>query len=254
PLLTAGSLLIGRLRTQVQESKLSARGKSNILFSLKAKESEIGKAIGLSRGVTLRVMVDEPVGTNPEGAFMAVPGQTFEVTARLSAGDHSTINPSINLLLPQGWNSKVLSRETDGNGIDMRFKVYVPPTAAPTRPYWHRNDPETEALNIIDDAQYHGLPFPPPPVKALGQIGKPGGFAISTICMVRYKDASGAIAERPLAVAPAFSVMLDPGEQVIPTEDGPQSTVKVDVSSNLDSKKMPETHWAGDPENDQGVL
>ena len=85
-------------------------------------------------------------------------------------------------------------------------------------------------------------------------IGKPGTGAVSAVCMVRYKDASGAIAERPLAVAPAFSVMLDPGEQVIPTEDGPQSTVKVDVSSNLDSKTLPETHWAGDPEKDEGAL
>jgi hypothetical protein len=71
--------------------------------------------------------------------------------------------------------------------------------------------------------------------------------------MVKYRDASGAIAERPLAVAPAFSVMLDPGEQVIPTEDGPQSRVKVDVSSNLNSKALPAAHGAGDPE-EQGVL
>ena len=254
PVLAAGSLLIGRLNKQIKESELSAQEKNYILSSLGAKESEIGKAVGLARGVTLHMVVDAPLGTNPQDAFMAVPGRTFEVTARLSAGDLSTVNPSINLLLPQGWNSKVLSREAEGDGIEMRFKVYVPPTAEPTRPYWHRNDPETEALNTIDDARYQGLPFPPPPVKALGQIGKPGGFATSAICMVRYKDASGAIAERPLAVAPAFSVLLDPSEQVIPTEDGPQSTVKVDVSSNLDSKTLPETHWAGDPEKDEGAL
>jgi hypothetical protein len=111
-----------------------------------------------------------------------------------------------------------------------------------------------EALNTIDDAQYRGLPFPSPPVKAMGTIGKPGAGMISAVCMVRYKDASGTIAERPLAVAPAFSVMLDPGGQVMPTEDGPASGVKVDVSSNLESKTLPETHWAGDPERDEGTL
>jgi hypothetical protein len=48
--------------------------------------------------------------------------------------------------------------------------------------------------------------------------------------------------------------MLDPGEQVIPTADGPQSTVKVDVSGNLDSKTLQETHWTGDPVKDEGEL
>jgi hypothetical protein len=88
----------------------------------------------------------------------------------------------------------------------------------------------------------------------MGAIGKPGAGMITAVCMVRYKDASGAIAESPLAVAPAFSVMLDPGGQVIPMEDGPQSSVKVGVSSNLESKTLQETHWAGDPEKDEGVL
>jgi hypothetical protein len=184
---------------------------------------------------------------------MAVPGRTFEVTAKVTGGGGTTTNSNISLLLPEGWNSHVISRETEGEGVT-RFKVYVPPTAQVTRPYWHRDDPEVEALNTIDDAQYQNLPFPPAPVKAVAMIGKPGAGAMSAICMVRYKDASGAIAERPLAVAPAFSVMLNPGEQVIPTANGPQSTVKIDVSSNLDAKTLQTTHWAGDPERDEGVL
>ena len=252
--LGAGSVRTGHLILEIQKSELSPRVKSELLPALETKWSEFGKAIALAMGVTLHVVVDAPVGSSPEDAFMAVPGRTFEVTARTSAADGSKMTPSIRLELPQGWNSKVLARETAGNDAITRFKIYVPPTTQPTRPYWHRNDPETEALNIIDDPQYQGLPFPPPPVRALGMIGKPGAGLMSAVCMVRYKDASGAIAERPLAVAPAFSVMLDPSEQVIPTEDGPQSMVKVDVSSNLDSKTLQETHWAGDPEKDEGAL
>ncbi|HEX7422263.1 MAG TPA: PIG-L family deacetylase [Terriglobales bacterium] len=252
--LTAGSGLIGKLIEQIKNSELSTQGKNSILPALNEKWSEIGKAIGLVRGVRLDVVAYAATGSSPEDAFMVVPGRTFEVRATLSAEDRSTINSGITLLLPQGWNSKVLGTETMGDGVVTRFKVYVPPTAEPTRPYWHRNNPETEALNIIDDPQYQGLPFPPPPVRALGMIGKPGAGAVSAVCMVRYRDASGAIAERPLAVAPAFSVMLDPGEQVIAMEDGPPSGAKVGVSSNLDSKTLQETHWAGDPEKDQGVL
>jgi LmbE family N-acetylglucosaminyl deacetylase len=253
--LTTSSLLIEKVSKQIKVSQLSSQSKSSILPSLQAKASEIAKAIGLGRGVSLHVMVDAPVGTSPEDAFMAVPGQTFQVTATLHASDLSSINVGIDLLLPPGWTSKALGGGTEGkNAIDTRFLVFVPPTAQPTRPYWHRNDPETEALNIIDDPQYQGLPFPSPPVKALGIGGNAGAGAVSAVCMVRYKDASGAIAERPLAVAPAFSVMLNPGEQVIPTEDGPQPRVKVDVSSNLESRTLQAKHWAGDPEKDEGVL
>jgi hypothetical protein len=88
----------------------------------------------------------------------------------------------------------------------------------------------------------------------MGAIGKAGAGFVFAVCMVSYKDASGTMAERPLAVAPAFSVMLNPGEQVIATDNGPPSGVKVAVSSNLDSTTLTETHWAGDPETDQGTL
>src|SRR6266404_5473094 len=252
--LGAGSVRTGHLIQEIQKSELSPRVKSEFLPALETKWSEFGRAIALAMGVTLNVVVDAPVGSSPEDAFMAVPGRTFEIMARLSISDGSAKVPNVSLDLPKEWNSKILAKTIEGNDAVTRFKIYVPPTAQPSRPYWHRSDPETEALNIIDDPQYRGLPFPPPTVRALGMIGKPGAGLMSAVCMVRYKDASGVIAERPLAVAPAFSVMLDPGEQVIPTEDGPQSRVKVDVSSNLDSKTLQETHGAGDPEKNEGTL
>ena len=250
--LSAGGFEVLKCIQQIRDSGLSSQAKNALLSPLQLKGSEIGKAISLAQGAELHVTVDAPVGSNPEDAFMAVPGRTFEVTARFSTADPATKGVAITIQAPPEWNSKLLSRDHSGNEEIERFKIYVPPTARISRPYWHRNDPETEALNTIDDAQYQGLPFPPPPLKAMAAVPRAG--AMSAVCMVKYKDASGAIAERPLAVAPAFSVMLDPGEQVIPTEDGPQSTVKVDVSSNLDSTTLPETHWAGDPEKDEGAL
>ena len=250
--LSAGGFEVLKCIQQIRDSGLSSQAKNALLSPLQLKGSEIGKAISLAQGAELHVTVDAPVGSNPEDAFMAGPGRTFEVTARFSTADPATKGVAITIQAPPEWNSKLLSRDHSGNEEIERFKIYVPPTARMSRPYWHRNDPETEALNTIDDAQYQGLPFPPPPLKAMAAVPRAG--AMSAVCMVKYKDASGAIAERPLAVAPAFSVMLDPGEQVIPTEDGPQSTVKVDVSSNLDSTTLQETHWAGDPEKDEGAL
>jgi LmbE family N-acetylglucosaminyl deacetylase len=215
--LAAADLLLGKLGQRIKDSKLSAQAKNSVLPSLNEEWSETGKALGLAQGATLEVAADVPIGSRPEDAFMAVPGQTFEVTAKFSVGSHPTIDPAIDLLLPPEWDAKMLSRRTVDNGLVERFRVYVPATAVLTRPYWHRNDPETEALNTIDEARYQGLALPGPPVRALGRIGKPEINIVSADCMVRYKDSSGTIAERPVAVAPAFSVMLDPGEQVIPT-------------------------------------
>jgi LmbE family N-acetylglucosaminyl deacetylase len=249
--LNAGVASTLQLIEQTQRSQLSLAAKNELMAALRVKYSEFRKAIALASGMSLQVVVDAPVGSNPDDAFMAVPGRIFEVTAKISGLPNSTAAP-VTLELPPGWDSKVLKKEAGTKDTTTRFKVFVPPTAQPTRPYWHRNDPEREALNTIDDEQYRGRPLPPPPVSAIVKIG--GASVMSAVCMVKYKDASGSIAERPLAVAPAFSVLLDPGEQVIPRENGPQLGVKVDVSSNLDSKTLQETHGAGDPTKNEGEL
>lgn len=246
--LNEGGVKLGALINEIEKSQLSAEAKKALL---QAKWPEFGKAIAVAEGASLHVVVDAPVGSSPETAFVAVPGRTFEVTATFTAVGATVPTNYISLQLPPGWNSRLLGREHSPNDIS-RFKVYVPPTAQPTRPYWHRNDPETEAINTIDDPQYAGLPLPPPPVKALAFIG--GAGMMSAVCMVRYKDASGNVTERPLSVAPAFSVLLDPGEQVMPQDDGSASVVKAAVSSNLDAETLQQTHWAGDPEKDEGTL
>jgi LmbE family N-acetylglucosaminyl deacetylase len=241
--LTANSLAIAGLPSPAQ---------AKMFFYLESLLSEIEKARALVAGAKLSAIVDSPVGATPEDAFMAVPGKPFDITVKLSVERVFYKHATVSLRLPKGWKSEELRREQSGKELTVHFRVQVPANAELARPYWHRNDPETEALNTIDDPRYQGLPFPPPPVKAIARTGD-GAEIVYADCMVKYRDASGAIAERPLSVAPAFSVMLDPGEQVIPTEDGSQSRVKVDVSSNLDSKTLPAAHRAGDPE-EQGVL
>jgi LmbE family N-acetylglucosaminyl deacetylase len=244
-----------RTYNQILGSQLSEKEKKYFAVRLlQWLPPELEQARALAEGARLDVVVDAPVGSDPEHAFMAVPGRTFDITAILSATGVPRTATNISLKLPEGWESKLLSAKTEGNTIKTRFTVYVPLTAKLTRPYWHRNDPETEALNTVDDPTYQTLPFPPPPVEAIGFIGQQEPTMISANCMVRYKNASGAISERPLAVAPAFSVLLDPGEQVIRTEDGPQSTVQVDAFSNLDSKTLQATHGAGGPEQNGGTL
>jgi LmbE family N-acetylglucosaminyl deacetylase len=249
-IIQASNRLTGSAISAIEKKDLQGR-------LLRGLSHEIEQAHALAEGVTVHVVVDAPVGSSPEDAFMAVPGQTFEVTARVSSADGSAATSDTTLQVPKEWESKVLSKEVSGKDMVTRFRVHVSPAAQLTRPYWHRNDPETEAVNIIDDASYQGLPFAPPPVRASVMLTSAPG-KLSAVCMVKYKDALGAIAERPLAVAPAFSVMLDPGEQVIPAEGGPQSIVKVDVFNNLDSMQPGQAQAAAgrltDRQSDEGLL
>ena len=196
--------------------------------------SEISEARVLASGAKVTAEVDAPVGATPDDAFMAVPGEPFDVTVKLTAPEGIDRKSDVGLSLLAGWRSEELKREQSDKELTVRFRVHVPANARITRPYWHRNDPERDSLNIVDDPEFQDLPFPPPPLKAYGTFAK---MQIPNIvCMVRYKNSAGAVSERPLAVAPAFSVLLDPSEQVIATVDGPPLAVRADVASNVWSK------------------
>jgi LmbE family N-acetylglucosaminyl deacetylase len=215
PLGTASGMVV-KLFNQIAGSQLSAQTKSDFQVQLLQRlRSDIEKARALAEGAELSVVVDAPVGSSPDNAFMAVPGQTFQVTAKLSSAKTLSARGDISLQLPSGWKSEVLKKERSGSAQIVTFKVSVPPTAQVTRPYWHRNDPEREALNIIDNATLQGLPFPPPPVEAAARSAEVP--LLSAVCMVRFKDGSGNVTERPLAVAPAFSIEVQPSGAVVPS-------------------------------------
>ncbi len=57
--------------------------------------------------------------------------------------------------------------------------------------------------------------------------------SIDAPVLAHFADEQGAEEKRELAVAPEFSVMLEPGELVIPVENGPATSVNVQVSCNL---------------------
>jgi hypothetical protein len=66
-----------------------------------------------------------------------------------------------------------------------------------------------------------------------GTSGAHGENGISAVVVARFADDAGEEHTRPLAVVPAFSVMLEPATQAISTHNGSTSTVAVSVSSNL---------------------
>jgi LmbE family N-acetylglucosaminyl deacetylase len=229
----AGPLLAGLEATRrtielVNSYPLTDATKAELRTELGTKAEQLEKAADLALGVAFQVNADVPVGANADTAFMAVPGQSFDVTARFSSEVNVELK-DVALDLPPGWTA--IKR---GSGAATTFHVTVAKDAKYTRPYWHRDDPERDAINTIDDPRYVTLPFPPPPLRAHANYvlnGKPG--VARAVVMVRYKEPQTGEVERALAVAPAFSVMLEPGAQVIPTHGDAACRVKVAVSSNL---------------------
>jgi hypothetical protein len=222
---TATEVLVREIRA----SSMPKVTQATLLTNLETKKSQLERAANLAAGIELQATAEVPVGSSPDTAFMAVPGQSFLVKVQFNAASNASLK-SVRLELPAGWTAK----ESKSEGTAKQFEVRVPTDAEYTRPYWHRDDPERDTINTIDVPADVTLPFPPPPVKvrAVYSIeGKAG--TVEATGMVEYKDSAGKAAERAIAVAPAFSVMLDPGENVIPVQDGEASVVKVAVSSNL---------------------
>ena len=174
------------------------------------------------------------------------PGQKFTVQVRFHNGsDHEVRLSDVSFDGINHWNTdqrKNIAPIPPGKDYTTRFDLRLPEGFPPTRPYWHRDNPEEDAINTIDEPQYATLPFPPAPFKVKAsysaadrKAAKGAEPEISASVIVPFLDDKGKDQEqkRVLAVAPAFSVMLDPGEQVIPVQNGSATNVRVAVSSNL---------------------
>lgn len=238
-----------KLTEKIERSSLSDAAKDELVTELKTKQRQFEESANLALGVQFTAIVDAPVGTNPDDGFMAVPGQSFELSTHFSSAANVSVS-KIDFDLPSGWRYK----EVKTDGPVATFHVQVPEDAQFTRPYWHRDDPERDAINSIDESQYLTLPFPPPPVRAVVAYTFNGKQGIArAVALVKIKDSDGTETERPVAVAPAFSVMLEPGQQVIPTRGDNVCGVKVAVSTNLSQRSEGSLHlevpagWRSEP-------
>jgi LmbE family N-acetylglucosaminyl deacetylase len=268
----AGPLLVGLQKldsiiTRVDSGDITTALKQDLLQRLREKQQQMRTALNLAMDISLEATVAPPdagTGSPKEGdALTAVsPGQKFLVRFRFHNGSkYKLVLDGVRLDAPQAWakqiDKEVVLAVAPGTDQYANFVVQIPADAANghfyTRPYWHRTDPETESINTIDNERYVTLPFPPPPFHATVQyhthhsphdltlfggtreLGGSNGpeTAISSPVVARFVDDKGQERTQPLAIVPAFSVVLEPGQQVIPTQGDGEKRVKVGVSSNL---------------------
>jgi LmbE family N-acetylglucosaminyl deacetylase len=222
-----------RARAEVSKSTLEVVAKADLLARLEEKREQAETALNEALNVTLEATVvsragpegepvKEPTKKEADALTTVSPGQEFLVAVDLHNGskDHVFID-GLKLEVPEGWGtiSDKMRRVAIPPGDHERaiFRLRVPKDAAYTRPYWHRDDPETESVNHIDDEKYATLPFPPPMLQARVEYSMAGEAAvkngIGATVVARFVDDAGTERARPVAVVPAFSVALEPGRR-----------------------------------------
>lgn len=248
----APDLLAGRQETEqlihkIEESQLSAAEKSDLLPALRTKLAQFEQAANEALGVYFDISVDQPGGPSAPSYFprmeqtfmLAVPGQTFTMTARLyNRGKQTLQSKDMGLEAPDGWKVNVLKKDDrplgPGEMVSVQFQVTVPENAPYTKPYWSRTNPETETIYKVSDTKQLTNPWPPYPVRSYANfaLGNDEGQALA-IAKIKFIDPTAGQSERPLAVGPPISVLLNSPVVVAPVAGASKSQIEVNVRSNV---------------------
>src|SRR6185312_12861544 len=112
PPLLAAREEVTKLKMQVHDSQLSSAAKADLMAEIETKERQFAEAGDEALGLYFEATVDPP-GPPPGPSYfprmeqtisMAVPGQTFTVTARLyNRGKTPLTTEESNLVAPRGW-------------------------------------------------------------------------------------------------------------------------------------------------------
>jgi LmbE family N-acetylglucosaminyl deacetylase len=262
PELTAGRTETEKLIKQIQESQLADAAKAEVLVSLRSKLEQLQAAANEALGIYFEATVNPP-GPPPGPSYfprmeqtisMAVPGQTFRVTARLYNRGKVTIIPTgFKESIAPNWKIEPQGSPLDydkplnpGEEISYPFTVTVPADAQYTQPYWSRGNPETETVYAVSDPRLLTNPLSRYPLVAgatfkVGTQLQPfgateiGAGEISNIVKTKFVDPTLGQSERPLAVGPPISVLLISPVVVAPVGGTGKSQIGVSVRSNVQS-------------------
>ncbi len=230
---SAMALLSGRkaaddLLQRVRQSSLSDDTKMLLTIELETKRSQLQQAANIALGVELTATYEGPPASSPESAAMAVPGKSVAVKSLGIASGGMPI--SAKLILEAPGCQRIVEGSKSADKLSTAwfdFRMTPCAKAGYTRPYWHRHDPERDALNTVDEPQYQTLPFPPPPFHVRMEYQYQGLAGTAEVpVMVRFKQSDGSEGEHPLAIGPEFSIALSPASSVIPSDKHGSTSVK----------------------------
>jgi len=244
-----------------QNNDLSASARQDLVARLQEKEEHIQAALNLALNASMEATAIIPSDIpNQQNSLAISPGQKFDVHAKFHNGSKHPL--SIKDIILDGITPAAV-KEPDrvlqpGSDYETNFQVQLPSNFPVTRPAVHRNDPERDSVYVVDEPQYATLPFPPPPFRVIAHYDVPDLASpthrdsgvqtyatfpeISAPVVVPFTDEKGQTQDRTLNVTPVYSVMLEPGEQIIRVNNGTATTVKVGVSCNLTGAQSGQLH------------
>jgi len=271
PALMAGLAETKKLIELVEKSDLNAQSKEHYLTPLLTKRDQFEQAANEALGVFFEVTVDQP-GPPPAPSYfprmeqtmsLGIPGQTFTLTARLYNRGKTAVTPGeVRVEVPEGWSQEKIAPVTGMQPLNpneastAQFKISVPEHAQFTRPYFTRHDPEAETVYTISDPKLVTYPWPPYPVHAVASFSVAAGSSeAGATAKIKFVDPALGQSERPLAVGPPISVLLNTPVLVTPVGDRAHSELEVSVRSNVEKPVHATLHletpqgWRVEPES-----
>ena len=227
------------------------------LVKIEDKEAQARKAINLALGIDLKASVVYPAGWVDHNPMPAIsPGQKLAIKVSFHNGSPHPLQLDGIVLdgMVTDHGAAIEDRRNQppvapGQTYEHTFQLRLPESIPFTQPGFHRNDPQRDSIYTIDQPQLMNTPFvslPPAIAKASFDVvglATPRSAAdlttanlpeISSPVTVAMRDLSGVPDTVKLAVVPAFSIAIDPGNQVVPTSFTSAIKVGVKVSSNLE--------------------
>jgi LmbE family N-acetylglucosaminyl deacetylase len=227
------------------------------LVKIEDKEAQARKAINLALGIDLKAAVVSPAASVGDKRMPAIsPGQELAVKVTFHNGSQHSLQLDAIVLdgMVTDHGAAVDDRRNQspvapGQNYEHTYQLHLPENIPFTQPGFHRNDPQRDSIYTIDQPQLMNTPFIAVPavvakatfhVVGVGASKSAAGLTttnfpgISSPVTVAMPDLPAVPGKVKLAVVPAFSVAVDPGNQVVPTSLATPIKVSVKVSSNLE--------------------
>jgi hypothetical protein len=229
-------------------------GEPEAVFLLDVEEREFMDAINTALGLELTAEAQPTGTTEPTGPFAAfappasfappVPGQSFEVVARLTNRGRAPITPTeIRLSTGRGWtvtpSAEPFAPLAMNAGLRRRFAVTLADDAPLTsRPYFARRSVQENRYEVIDASSRHRPAAAPPVVVARYSVdGVP--VEVSEPLRRREPHLPYGYEMRELTVVPVLGASLSPTTAVIPAGTGTRTlTLQADVVHNREGETM----------------
>jgi LmbE family N-acetylglucosaminyl deacetylase len=253
PLLSALDLLKGDAGITGKDSD-----SRTALVEIRDKWQQARAAINFALGVGIKASLISPFSDpdhNHEQLTGISPGQKFSIKVTFHNGlqDPLKLHALVIDGLVTGRGAEVDERTTQlpvapGQDYEHTFQLQLPETSY-TKPGFHRPDPQRDSVYTADQPQLITLPFAatfPATVHATYEIADIASRnsrtalasanlpEVSGPVTVPLVDEHGVAGKQELAVVPAFSVAVEPGEQIIAANTKSPVNVKVAVRANLD--------------------